>query len=293
MYGVEISSLSSRIAKWCDAPIGSCRPPLIAALSAPRWAIRRVVSANALRPLSEKSIVTIGGPPAPFSKVCSGFLMSEPLRTGLSLMTHQLSTWPRCWSTGRRSSSRSTMMPSGTSSTSARSVSFCDVEVLTQRLLVLLGAPVEQRRVRLVVERVPKAGGRVVVVDLRRALRRALDRVVETARLLTPVDLLRVGLAVRVEDVRLPVVKVHLGRRADLIGGALGVLDARQADVDLVPTGLQQLWLRHPERVHALAHDVQSPLQRLRRNRWLLRRRLASYTNCTPPCKSNPSLVSR
>ena len=123
MYGVEISSLSSRIAKWCDAPIGSCRPPLIAALSAPRWAIRRVVSANALRPLSEKSIVTIGGPPAPFSKFCSGFLMSEPLRTGLSLMTHQLSTWPRCWSTGRRSSSRSTMMPSGTSSTSARSVS--------------------------------------------------------------------------------------------------------------------------------------------------------------------------
>ena len=95
MYGVEISSLSSRIAKWCEASIGFCRPPLRAALSWPRCAISRVVLANASRPLSVNSIVTIGGPPAPFSKFCSGFLMSLPERTGLSLSTHHWSTSPR------------------------------------------------------------------------------------------------------------------------------------------------------------------------------------------------------
>ena len=95
MYGVEISSLSSRIANLCDALIGFCRPPLMAALSAPRCAIARVVSAKALRPLSVNSILTSGAPPEPSSKPCSGFLMSVPERTGLSLSTHQLSTSPR------------------------------------------------------------------------------------------------------------------------------------------------------------------------------------------------------
>src|SRR5829696_4357725 len=130
MYGVEISSLSSRIAKCCEAAIGFCSPPLSGALSSPRWAISRVVSANASRPLSVNSIVTIGGPPGPFSKFCSGFLMSEPLRTGLSWITHQLSTSPRCWSVGRRSSSRRTMMPSGTSMISALKVSYEDPDYI-------------------------------------------------------------------------------------------------------------------------------------------------------------------
>ena len=116
MYGVEMSSLSSRIAKWCEAAIGFWRPPLSAALSAPRWAISRVVWANASRPLSENSIVTIGAPPAPFSKFCSGFLISLPLRTGLSLRTHHWSTSPRSrWSPVRSSGARTTMTPSGTS----------------------------------------------------------------------------------------------------------------------------------------------------------------------------------
>ena len=106
MYGVEISSLSSRIAKWCEAAIGFWRPPLSAALSAPRWAISRVVWANASRPLSVNSIVTIGAPPVPFSKFCSGFLISLPERTGLSLRTHHWSTSPRSRCSPVRSSSR-------------------------------------------------------------------------------------------------------------------------------------------------------------------------------------------
>ena len=120
MYGVEISSLSSRIAKWCEAAIGFCRPPLRTALSWPRCAISRVVSANASRPWSVNSIVTIGGPPVPFSKFCSGFLISLPERTGLSLRTHHWSTSPRSrCSPVRWSSERTTMMPSGTSRISA------------------------------------------------------------------------------------------------------------------------------------------------------------------------------
>ena len=141
MYGVEISSLSSRIAKWCEAPCGFCRPPLIAALSAPRCAIFRVVSANALRPLSLNSIVTIGGPPVPFSKFCSGFLMSEPPSTGLSLRTHQLSTLPTCFSGSRSSTSRTTRMPSGTSRISACAALPSSARLSSRSCLLSSGRP--------------------------------------------------------------------------------------------------------------------------------------------------------
>ena len=271
MYGVEISSLSSRIAKWCEAAIGFCRPPLSAALSAPRWAISRVVSANALRPLSLNSIVTIGWPPVPPSKFCSGFLMSVPLRTGLSLMTHHWSISPR-WSSGSRSSTaRSTTIPSGTSRISALPVRFWVSRSSSHSLAALVRDAVVDRLVRLLVERVEEPRGGVVVVDLGRALRRALDRVVEAAdRLLAAVDLLRVGPAILVEDVRLPVVEVHLRGRADLGGGALGVLLARKADVDLVAAGALQLRLGDAERVDAVAHDVDRAVQRVLVDRRLL-----------------------
>jgi hypothetical protein len=47
MYGIEMSSVSSRIAKWCEDSIGDWPGN---ALSAPRWAMARVVSWKAAGP---------------------------------------------------------------------------------------------------------------------------------------------------------------------------------------------------------------------------------------------------
>src|ERR1044072_1563401 len=60
MNGFETSWSSSTIAKLCEA--WSAGTPG-SVLSAPRWAILRVIDWNALRPLSVKSNVTIGWPP--------------------------------------------------------------------------------------------------------------------------------------------------------------------------------------------------------------------------------------
>jgi hypothetical protein len=69
-----------------------------------------------------------------------------------------------------------------------------------------------------------------------------------------------VRLAVLAEDVRLPVVEVELGRRADLLLGLVGVLDVGQRDVDLVGARPLDLGLRDAELVDALAHDVDRPV---------------------------------
>ena len=61
----------------------------------------------------------------------------------------------------------------------------------------------------------------------------------------------------------LPVVEVQLGGRADLLRGALGVLDAGQADLDLVVARALELGLGDAERVDALAHDVERAVERL------------------------------
>ena len=84
MSGTETSSLSSAIAKCWEFDSGSGFSGL--ALSAPRWATARVISWNALRPLSVNSKVTIGSLPPRWSKFCSGFLMSVPERPGSSRM---------------------------------------------------------------------------------------------------------------------------------------------------------------------------------------------------------------
>ena len=47
-------------------------------------------------------------------------------------------------------------------------------------------------------------------------------------------------------------------------GGALGVVDAGQVDLDLVLTGARQLRLGDAELVDALAHDVEGALERRR-----------------------------
>ena len=118
MYGAEISSLSSAIAKCCEVWIGAWP----SALSAPRWATLRVIAWNALRPLSVKLKVTMGWLLTPWSKLCSGLRISVPERPGRSWMTHQRSGLGPS-SDGR--SARSTSTPAGTSMTSAfaRSVS--------------------------------------------------------------------------------------------------------------------------------------------------------------------------
>ena len=95
-------------------------------------------------------------------------------------------------------------------------------------------------------------------------------------RLVEPVDRLplvrvqlRVGLALVVEDVRFPVVEEQLGRGADLAGGLLGVLDAREVDLDLVLARLEELGLGDAELVDALLHEVDRPLHRVRVDRLL------------------------
>ena len=125
------------------------------------------------------------------------------------------------------------------------------------------------------VERVePRGRGRLAVLrHLDLALRRPLDRVVETGDgLLAAVDLGVVGLAVLVEDVLLPVVEEELGGRPDLARGALGVLDAREVDLDLVLARARELGLGHAEGVDAVAHDVQRALERFGVDRRLLGR---------------------
>ena len=135
---------------------------------------------------------------------------------------------------------------------------------------------VEQRLVGVLVERVEEPGVRVVVVDDRRALGRPLHGVVEPAdRLLAAVDLLRVVLAVLVEDVGFPVVEVQLRRGADDVRRPVRVGDARQGHLDLVAARALQLGLGDAERVDAAAHDVERAVERFRRDRRLLLRRLA------------------
>ena len=78
--------------------------------------------------------------------------------------------------------------------------------------------------------------------------------------------LVRVGLAVLVEEVGFPVVEVQLGGGADLVGGPLGVGDAGEVDLDLVVTGLEELGFGHTELVDALLHKVERALHRVRRD---------------------------
>ena len=78
----------------------------------------------------------------------------------------------------------------------------------------------------------------------------------------------RVRLAVRPEDVGLPVVEVELGDLADLLQGALGVLDVGQADLDLVGAGALDLGLGDAELVDALADDVHRAVERVLRRPW-------------------------
>ncbi len=269
MYGAEISSSSSTIAKcweaFCGLSVGS-------ALSTPRWAISAVMSLNAVRPLSVKLKVTTGWRVS--SKFCSGFLMSVPESAGLSWMTQKRS--------GSGASalgfwSRTTRMPSGTSMTSAlaRSSSSRSCERGLARLRRLA---VVERLLGLLVERVEarRVGGAVVAVALRVALGGLEDRAVEARDRRPAVGVLvRVRPAVLVEDVGFPVVEEQLGGGADLLGGALGVVLARQVDLDLVLAGLEQLRLGHAEGVDAVAHDVQRPLERLAGDRGLLGGRLA------------------
>jgi hypothetical protein len=59
--------------------------------AAPRWAISRVTCCQTFLPWPVKSKVTFGAENS--SKFCSGFLMSVPRRTGLSLRTYHWSVF--------------------------------------------------------------------------------------------------------------------------------------------------------------------------------------------------------
>jgi hypothetical protein len=70
-------------------------------------------------------------------------------------------------------------------------------------------------------------------------------------------------LAIRRERVSLPVVEVELGGRADLLLRASDVLDARQADRDLVSARALDLRLADAELVDARADDVERAIERV------------------------------
>ena len=74
------------------------------------------------------------------------------------------------------------------------------------------------------------------------------------------------------EDVRLPVVEVHLRRLADLAGRLVGVVDVRERDVDLILARALDLRLGDAELVDALAHDLDRAVDRLAGDLRLLRR---------------------
>ncbi len=132
---------------------------------------------------------------------------------------------------------------------------------------------------RLVVDEVELVPGGGVEVRDRRAAPRAGDRVVErerphAARVLPARDGQVVGrrLAVRPEDVLLPVVELELGHRPDHPRRLVGVRDVRERDDDLVGARALDLRLGHPERVDALAHDVDRAGDRVARDLGRLRR---------------------
>ena len=167
------------------------------------------------------------------------------------------------------------------------------VEILERRLPRVGRLAVVQRTLGDLIERIePRpVSGAVVAITLRIAPRGLPHRLKEPRdRLLLIGVLIGIGLAVLIEQIGFPVIKEQLRRRPHLLSRPLGVLDPRQIDLDLVPTGLQQLRLRHPERVHPLAHDVQRPLQRLRRDRRLLRRRLGLIHQLHPTLQIQPQL---
>ena len=147
------------------------------------------------------------------------------------------------------------------------------VEVLQRGLAAVRRLAVVQRPLRDLVEGVEArtVGGVVVAVALRIAPGRLPHRLEEPRDRLPGVGVLvRVDPAGLVQDAGFPVIEEQLRGRPHLLGRALGVLHAGQVHLDLTLARLQQLRLGHAERVHALAHDVQRPLQRLRRDGRLL-----------------------
>ena len=171
MYGVEISSLSSRIAKWCDAPIGSVRPPLSAALSAPRCAIARVVRGERLAALAREVhrhdrraaalLVEVLLRVLDVRAVQHGVVAEHPPCVDLARAAGRSAAGPRC---GRRRCPRA---PRG-----SRRCPACPAcaRSLPQRGAVLVRDAVVQRPVRDLVEGVvDRAVVRVVAVDLRLA----------------------------------------------------------------------------------------------------------------------------
>ena len=248
-------------------------------LSAPRWAIRLVMVENASRPLSVKSKVTIGSLPPRSGEVLLGVaqlgarqrrvVLDDPPAIGFRRLLAVLAGVALLVADDEDALGHLDDLGA---------LALLGLETLERRRLGLGGVAVVERALGDLVEGVEASGvGRVVVaVRLLRALGGTLDRLVETGdRLLAAVELVVVGPAVLVEDVRFPVVEEQLGGGADLVGGALGVVDARQVHLDLVASEQLELGLGHAERVDALAHDPQRAVQRLLRDLRLLRRRLA------------------
>jgi hypothetical protein len=120
-------------------------------------------------------------------------------------------------------------------------------------------------------EEVVLALGGVVRVHHLGPRRRLLDRLVEAGDRRARVA----------DDVLLPVVEVELGGGADLLLGPVQVLDAGQADGDLLRAEALDLRLGDTELVDALPDDVDRAVDRLGRD-LALRRRLTLVDELDP-----------
>ncbi len=116
MIGRVLTSLSRTTAKWpevCSADSSLLGP---IAEAAPRWAIRRVTSWKAVRPLPVKPKVTLGAPDS--STSCLGRVTSVPESAGLSFSANQPgSAFSSTWPLRSLGFSETTIVPCGTLST--------------------------------------------------------------------------------------------------------------------------------------------------------------------------------
>jgi hypothetical protein len=124
-------------------------------------------------------------------------------------------------------------------------------------------------------EVVGRVGREVGLLRLRLSDRRALDGRVQAVDAAGRIRIARARLSVCADDVRLPVVELQLRRGPNLLLGAVGVRDVRQADRDLVRPGALDLRLGDAQCVGALADRLDRVVDRLRRDLRHLRRRAA------------------
>ena len=181
MNGVEISSLSSRIAKWCEAADGVLQAAVERRVVRPRWAMSAVVS--------RECPAALVGELHRDDRLATALLVEVLLGVAdVRAVQHRVVAQhpPRVDRAGLLLLGRALVLVARDDDALGHLQDLRRVEqalvgeVGLQGLAVLLRDPAVERLLRRLVEGVvDRAVRRVVAVDLRLALRRALDGVVE------------------------------------------------------------------------------------------------------------------